>query len=155
MDPSESASEVEHRLIPSVSVPVVQAGLREPPGSAPVSLREASRILGRFSDVYADGDLVAMRAMFTADATSPDGGLDAILQEYDQLFGRSKHRLLSLRDVNWTASGKTFTIMASYEATMKTGLLTRVRSQGKLRMDMRQVNDQWRIYRLEHDELTN
>jgi hypothetical protein len=144
------ASRAEHRVLPTAPVPGPE--LRQEALSAPVSQREANRILGRFSKVYEDGDLAGMRAMFTADATSPDGGLDAILGEYHQLFGRSKHRLLDVQDVNWSASGRTFTIVANYEATVKTGLLARTRSQGKLRMEMRQVDDQWRIYRLEHDE---
>jgi hypothetical protein len=146
---SGGASRIEHRVVPTVPVPVLEAR------SAPVSQREADRIIGRFSEVYEHGDLAGMRAMFTADATSPDGGLDAILDEYDQLFGRSKHRLLDVQDVNWSASGRTFTIVANYEATVKTGLFARIRSQGKLRMEMRQVNDQWRIYRLEHNERTD
>jgi curved DNA-binding protein CbpA len=151
----EAKIEVDNRVMRSDPVPLAKAEVRDEPHSAPFSQREANRIVGRFSEVYADGDLAGMRAMFTADATSPDGGLDSILDEYDRLFGRSKHRFLSVQDVNWSASGKTFTIVASYQATLKTGLLTRTRSQGKLRMEMRQVNDQWRIYRLEHNERTD
>jgi curved DNA-binding protein CbpA len=154
--PSPSSGTVSgHDIIPAGSMPVVKVAVRDAPGAAPVSQREANRILSRFSEVYADGDLAGMRAMFTVDASSQDGGLDAILKEYDQLFGHSKHRVLSMQDVNWSSSGKTFTIVASYEATMKTGLLTRVHSQGKLRLDMREVNDQWRIYRLENNERTD
>jgi hypothetical protein len=149
---SEVATPVEKRVAAAVPVRISEAELREAPTSAPVSQREANRIMGRFSEVYADGDLAGMREMFTPDATSPDGGLEEILDEYDRLFGRTKHRVLSVQDINWSASGKDFTIVASYEATLKTGLLARVRSQGKLRLEMRQVHDQWRIYRLEHNE---
>jgi hypothetical protein len=152
---SAPASDVTQRPMPTAAVPLSKEELRDVSHLAPASQREANRIVGRFSEVYAHGDLAGMRAMFTPDATSPDGGLNTILHEYDQLFGRSKHRLLDVQDVNWFASGKNFTIVASYEATVKTGLLARTRSQGKLRMEMRQVDDQWRIYRLEHNERTD
>jgi hypothetical protein len=149
---SEAATPIEKRVAAAVPVRVAEAEIRKAPPSAPVSQREANRIMGRFSEVYADGDLAGMRAMFTPDATSPDGGLEEILDEYDRLFGRTKHRVLSVQNVNWSSSGNDFTIVANYQATLKTGLLARVRSQGKLRLEMRQVNDQWRIYRLEHNE---
>jgi curved DNA-binding protein CbpA len=136
----------------SASIPVGKPEIRSSPGSALVSQREADRIVGRFSEVYAHGDLAGMRAMFTPDASSPDGGLDDIMDEYDRLFERSKHRLLAVREVNWSATGNTFTIFASYEATVKSGLLSRRHSRGRLRLDMRQENEQWRIYRLEHHE---
>jgi hypothetical protein len=128
---------------------------REPqqaPDRAPVSQREANRLLGRFSEVYAEGDLAGMRAMFTADASSPDGGLDAILDEYDQLFERSSHRVLAVRDVRWFAAGDTFTIIAGYEASLRRGRLGRSRSHGNLRLELRRENDQWLIYRLQHHD---
>jgi hypothetical protein len=150
----DRASQIEQRVLPSEPVPAPETmpEIRQAPRTAPVSQHEADRIMGRFSDVYAHGDLAGMRAMFTPDATSPDGGLDEILDEYDRLFGHSKQRRLAFQDVKWSASAKTFTIVASYDATLKTGIMMRTHSQGRIRMEMRQVNGQWRIYRLENNE---
>lgn len=126
--------------------------VREAPRTAPISQREANRILGRFVEVYEEGNVDRMRAMFTADASSPDGGLEAILGEYDRLFESTKHRSLSMSDVAWSASGDTFSIQANYDATVKSWPLRKNHSQGRLHLDLRQENDQWRIFRIEHNE---
>jgi hypothetical protein len=151
----ENAKPAVHAVVDASPAPargIEQQELREAPRSAPVGQREANRILGRFSEVYADGNLAGMRAMFSADASSPDGGLGEILDEYDQLFERSKQRSLDMRNVTWSASGETFTVQANYVATVKSGLLRRSHFRGILRLELRQENEQWRILPIEHDE---
>jgi hypothetical protein len=119
---------------------------------APIDERDANRVLGNFSQAYAEGDLEAMRAMFTSDARGAQGGLDAILADYGRLFGSSQERTLAVRDVSWFASGPTLTVIATYQTTIKTGRKNRpYRTRGDLRLDMRRENDHWRIYRLKHD----
>jgi hypothetical protein len=154
---ASSPREVENQGASAVELPAPEQVVdhREPeqaPDPAPISQRDANRLLGRFSEVYAEGDLSGMRAMFTADASSPDGGLDDILDEYDQLFERSSHRVLAVRNVRFFAKGETLTIIASYEASLRTGRLGRSRSHGNLRLELRRENDQWLIYRLQHHD---
>ena len=94
-----------------------------------------------------------MRSMFTADARSTRGGLDATLEDYSRLFKSSRDRSLAVRDVSWFTSGATITIIASYQATVTAGRSGRIRrTHGDLRLDLRQEDEQWRIYRLMHDE---
>ena len=120
---------------------------------APISEREANRLLGHFSKAYADGSLPGMRAIFTSDIRGPRGGLDTILAEYDKLFSGSQERTLAVRDVSVFADGATLTIIASYQATVTTGRSRRPRrTHGDLRLDLRREDEQWRIYRLQHDE---
>jgi len=136
--------------------PVDSSASAEPPplpARAPIDERDANRLLGHFSRAYAEGNLAGMKAMFTSDVSSPRGGLDAILAEYDRLFETSEERSLAVRDVTWFANGATLTIIASYQATVTTGRSRRQRrTQGDLRLDLRRENEQWRIYRMQHDE---
>jgi hypothetical protein len=123
------------------------------PARAQIDERDANRLLGHFSRAYAEGNLAGMKAMFTSDVSSPRGGLDAILAEYDRLFETSEERFLAVRDVTWFANGATLTIIASYQATVTTGRSRRQRrTHGDLRLDLRRENEQWRIYRMQHDE---
>ena len=115
--------------------------------------RAANKVLASFSQAYSDGSLAGMRALLTQDVRGPRGGLDSILAEYDLLFGSSRERSLALRDVSWFTSGETFTIIASYDATVVAARNGRqLRTRGDLRMDLRRENDQWRIFRLRHDQ---
>ena len=116
-------------------------------------LADANRILGHFSQAYVDGNLDSMKAIFTDDAQSPLGGLGVILAGYSQVFRSSSDRSLVVRDVSWFTTGETATIIASYQATATKGRSGRLRrTHGDLRMDLRRENEQWRIYRLMHDE---
>jgi hypothetical protein len=110
-------------------------------------------VLGHFSQAYAEGNLDGMRAMFTADASSPLGGLGAILANYGRLFESSRERSLVVRDVSWFTTGATLTIIASYQATVTNSRKHQLRrTHGDLRLDLRREDEQWRIYRLLHDE---
>jgi hypothetical protein len=94
-----------------------------------------------------------MRALFAPDARGPAGGLDAILADYRRVFSDSRERSLSVRDVSWFVSGETFTIVASFEASLTSGRAGRVRrTRGDLRLDLRREGDQWQIYRMQHGE---
>lgn len=143
-----------------VKVPVAETPLATgepiPPSvstSPSMDERDANRLLGHFSRAYAEGNLAGMRAMFTNDATGPRGGLDKILAEYDRLFASSQERSLAVRDVSLFADGATLTIIASYQATVTTGRSRRQRrTHGDLRLDLRREAEQWRIYRLQHDD---
>lgn len=138
---------------PSDSVASVESAPLPTPDRAPVDERDANRLLGHFSQAYANGNLAGMRAMFTNDVKSPRGGLDEILAEYDRLFESSQERSLAVRDVSWFADGATLTIIASYQATVTTGRGRRQRrTHGDLRLDLRREDEQWRIYRMQHDE---
>jgi hypothetical protein len=122
-------------------------------GRASAEELDANRVLGHFSQAYADGNLDGMRAMFTADASSPLGGLGAILANYSRLFESSRERSLEVSDVSWFTSGGTLTIIASYQATVTNSRNRRPRrTHGDLRLDLRREDEQWRIYRLLHDE---
>jgi hypothetical protein len=122
-------------------------------GRASVEEIAANRVLGHFSQAYADGNLDSMRAMFTDDARSPLGGLNAILANYGRVFEGSSDRSLVVRDVSWFTRGGTLTVIASYEATVTNARNRRLRrTHGDLRLDLRREDEQWRIYRLLHDE---
>lgn len=124
-----------------------------PPRRASVEEIDANRVLGHFSQAYAEGNLDGMRAMFTADASSPLGGLGAILANYGRLFESSRERSLVVRDVSWFTTGATLTIIASYQATVTNSRKHQLRrTHGDLRLDLRREDEQWRIYRLLHDE---
>lgn len=125
------------------------------PASVPVDVgaRDANRLLGHLSQAYEDGDLQGMRSLFAADAQGPRGGLDSILADYHRVFADSRQRSLAVRDVNWFLSGDTFTIIASFEATITKGRSGRPRrSHGDLRLDLRRAGEKWQIYRMQHDE---
>ena len=145
------AEAVEPKLSPIPSRVVAaptQASLR-----AASELLVANRILGHFSQAYVDRNLDSMKAIFTDDAQSPLGGLGVILAGYNQLFRSSSDRSLVVHDVSWFTTGETATIIASYQATATKGRNGRLRrTHGDLRMDLRRENEQWRIYRLMHDE---
>jgi hypothetical protein len=138
---------------PSVASSKVDAAPASDSSKVPISEREANRLLGHFSKAYSDGSLSGMRAIFTTDIRGPRGGLDTILAEYDKLFSGSQERTLAVRDVSVFADGGTLTIIASYQATVTTGRSRRPRrTHGDLRLDLRREDEQWRIYRLQHDE---
>jgi hypothetical protein len=121
--------------------------------SPTVGIRDANRLLGHFSRAFEAGDLQGMRELFAADARGPRGGLDSIIADYGQVFSDSRQRSLSVRDVNWFLLGDTFTIIASFEATVTKGRTGRSRrSHGDLRLDLRREGEKWRIYRMQHDE---
>ena len=123
------------------------------PASVEVGARDANRLLGHLSRAYQEGDLQGMRALFAADAQGPRGGLDSILADYNRVFSDSRQRSLAVRDVNWFLSGDTFTIIASFEATVTKGRAGRPRrSHGDLRLDLRRDGEKWQIYRMRHDE---
>jgi ketosteroid isomerase-like protein len=118
-----------------------------------VGARDANRVLGSLSHAYEDGDLQRMRTLFAEDAHGPRGGLDSILAEYNRVFEDTRQRSLSVRDVNWFLSGDTFTIIASFEATVTSNRTGRARrSRGDLRLDLRREGERWQIYRMQHDE---
>jgi hypothetical protein len=114
-----------------------------------VNRNDANRLLSRFSRAYEDGNLDGMRAMFANDTRS---NRDAILADYGRLFGSSSERSLQVRNVSWFTTGKTLTVIASFEAVV-TGRSGRARrSRGDLRLDLLREDEQWRIVRLQHDE---
>lgn len=152
-----ATGDVRRTGAPAVSpaAPAAEGALvsRSETSAESISQRDANRVLGHFSQAYSDGDIARMRAMFTADVSSPRGGLDTILAEYNTLFESSEERSLAVRDVSWFANGETFTIIASYNATVSKGRSRRPRrTHGDLRLDLRMEDEQWRIYRLQHDE---
>ncbi len=139
---------------PPADVVATTAQATSPPQRrASVEEIDANRVLGHFSQAYADGNVDGMRAMFTADASSPLGGLGAILANYGRLFESSRERSLVVRDVSWFTTGATLTIIASYQATVTNSRKHQLRrTHGDLRLDLRREDEQWRIFRLLHDE---
>jgi len=128
----------------------VQPARVEPPKP---SSRDANRLLGQLSRAYEDGDVQGMRALFASDASGPAGGREAILAEYRRVFASSSERSLSMRDVSWFTSGETFTIVATFEASVTEGRAGRVRkTRGDLRLDLRREGDHWEIFRMQHGE---
>jgi len=143
------------RMSSTRAAPAPPAPAAPPPAEIPGQAEElaANDVLRHFRQAYADGDLGSMRAMFTSDARSPRGDLEAILKDYGRLFKASRDRSLALQDVNWFTSGETFTIIATYQATVTAGGSGRTRhTRGDLRLDLRREDEQWRIYRLLNDE---
>jgi hypothetical protein len=125
-----------------------QSGEATRPGS-----RDANRLLGQLSRAYEDGDIQGMRSLFAADARGPKGGLKSILDEYRRVFSDSSERSLSVRDVSWFVSGETFTIVATFEASVTSEHPARSRkTRGDLRLDLRREGDRWQIYRMQHGE---
>ena len=122
-------------------------------GGLSIGQRDANRLISHFSRAYEDGDIEGMRGMFTSDIQGSQGGLREILEGYERLFGDSTERRLSVRDVNYFSTGETLTIIASYSA-----VVTRTRNgksrhtTGNLRLDLRRENEEWRVFRLRHDE---
>jgi ketosteroid isomerase-like protein len=123
------------------------------PVVATMDAGEANQLLGNFSRAYKEGDLQGMRALFADDARGPRGGLDSILSDYDRVFSDTRKRSLDVRNVNVFQSGDTYTIVASFEATVTSERSGRARrSHGDLRIDLRRQGRQWQIYRMQHDE---
>lgn len=118
-----------------------------------ITQRDANRLLGDFSRAYSDGDLGTLRKMLAEDVRGPRGGIEVILADYEKVFRSSEARSLSVRNVSWFGSGESFSIVASFEASVVEGRSRKVRkSHGDIRLDLRLEADQWRIYRLSHDE---
>jgi ketosteroid isomerase-like protein len=137
------------------AAPAVDAEpIRQPIAQHPaLDSRDANRLLSHFSRAYEDGNLAGMRAMFTSDIRGPRGGMGAILADYDRVFASSRDRSLAVRDVSWFANGDTLTIIASFEATVTSARGGRPRkTHGDIRLDLRREDEQWRIFRLLHDE---
>jgi hypothetical protein len=115
--------------------------------------RDANRLLGQLSRAYEDGDVQGMRALFATDAQGPAGNLDSILADYRRVFSDSSARSLAMRDVSWFVSGETFTIVATFEASVTSGRAGRVRkTRGDLRLDLRRGGDRWQIFRMQHGD---
>jgi hypothetical protein len=145
MDPPAAEAPKHVRTPPAAAIRTVQVPM---PDS-----RDANRLLGQFSRAYEEGDMQGMRALFAADARGPAGGLDEILADYRRLFNDSRERSLSVRDVSWFVSGETFTIVASFDASLTSGRVGRVRrTRGDLRLDLRREGDHWQIFRMKHGE---
>jgi ketosteroid isomerase-like protein len=137
---------------PATQADAVAAAAVEP-DSRQLRQVDANRLLNRFSRAYEQGDLDGMRALFAVDVRGRGGNRDAILAEYDRLFGNSEERSLQVRDVSWFGSGDTLTIIASFDATVTSTRDKRQRrTRGDLRLDLRREDTQWRIVRLQHEE---
>jgi hypothetical protein len=117
-----------------------------------IDQRTANRILGNLSAAYSDGDLRRMRGLFTSDAVGPGGGLASILAGYGEVFANSNERSLEMRNVSWFTTGPTLTIVASYDARVSSGAAGTRKTHGDIRLDLRKQGEQWRIFRLKHDE---
>jgi hypothetical protein len=139
-DPARSAP-----VVPEVPAPREEG---PKPGS-----RDANRLLGQLSRAYEAGDVQGMRALFAADASGPKGNLEATLAEYRRVFAASSERSLNVRDVSWFLSGDTFTIVATFEASVTEAHGGRVRkTRGDLRLDLRRDGDRWQIFRMQNGE---
>jgi hypothetical protein len=115
--------------------------------------RDANRLLGQFSRAYEDGDLQGMRELFASDARGPKGGVNSIIADYRRVFAASSERSLSVRNVSWFVDGETFTIIASFEASVTGAHESHARhTRGDLRLDLRREGDRWQIYRMQHGE---
>ena len=121
------------------------------PEPAAIGAQDANRLLGNFARAYGAGDLSGLEAMFTADVSGSEGNLKRILAGYDKVFQTSERRSLAVHDVSWFENDGTLTIIASYQATVE-GTRGPRKSRGDLRMDLRKVKGQWRIFRFQQGE---
>lgn len=113
--------------------------------------REAQQLLAQYRLAYEAGDIRRLRSLFANVDRSTDAA--RTLRAYRQLFDDSLRRDLSMHDVSWFRQGDTLVIIASYRTTVvprSAGLP--LRTEGDLRFDLRQVGEEWRIFRLSYEE---
>jgi hypothetical protein len=114
------------------------------------SPREAADLLSKaFMHAYGAGDLGEMRKLFGTDADNDHGGLDAIMQDYGDLFRETRSRELRLERLTWTTGADRVVGSGPFQATIQwRGNVPAQRVDGWITIDARRIDGQWRIQRI-------
>lgn len=115
--------------------------------------KDADRLLNRFTQAYAAGDLEAYVSLFTPDARFTEGvGQGQLISTYRQFFARSPYRQSAITGFRWkeTADGR---------LTGRGNIQVKIRQDeaqpwdtfnGTIELELTALNGQWKIMRMEH-----
>ena len=115
--------------------------------------KDADRLLSRFTQAYAAGDLEAYVSLFTPDARFSEGvGQGQLRSTYRQFFARTPYRQSVITGFRWkeTADGR---------LTGKGNIQVKIRREetqpwdtfnGTIELELTALNGQWKIMRMEH-----
>ncbi|PZO06766.1 MAG: hypothetical protein DCF27_12070, partial [Lysobacteraceae bacterium] len=112
----------------------------------------ARALLSRFTDAYIAGDIQRLMGLFTRDAVNNRGGRDAIADDYQSLFSKSRQRRLTLWPSGWVERESEVVVLATYETWVKEGrVLPGNTTRGTIRFTLRRENGELKISRLLHE----
>ena len=115
--------------------------------------KDADRLLNRFTQAYAAGDLEAYVSLFTPDARFTEGvGQGQLRSTYRQFFARNPYRQSVITGFRWkeTADGR---------LTGRGNIQVKIRRDaaqpwdtfnGTIELELTALNGQWKIMRMEH-----
>ncbi|HEX5754964.1 MAG TPA: DnaJ domain-containing protein [Arenimonas sp.] len=149
----DAAFDVSDAPVPVVAqAPVAAATDSTPTPDTPLlDEREAMALLEQFQRSYGAGDLQALMRLFTGDARNNRGGLNAISEDYEQLFRASDSRRIEWSEPVWLGNGDRGSVSARYRATvLPSGELRPNTVEGDIRFDLRRDGDVARIERVRH-----
>jgi hypothetical protein len=106
----------ESPTLPSRTAQVPPAPSKPAPRPAGISEAELARLLARFAQHYASGNLEAFMALFDESARSEAGGKMQIRSDYADLFRSSLRRQIVIWDMDWQLNGNTAQGVGSFQA---------------------------------------
>ena len=120
--------------------------------SGGITAQEAASALPReFSGAYAKGDLAGMMRLFTPNAVNNRGGIEAIAEDYDNLFNDSSARELHLDGLEWSVQAERIVGSGAFEARIRhKDDLSAKRVQGWIQIEAVPINGRWKIQRILH-----
>ncbi len=116
------------------------------------SSQNATRSISRsFARAYASGDLPTMMQLFSVDAVSNRGGVQAIAEDYNHLFSTTLSRQLKLDRLAWTTSADRIIGSGPFEAIIQRKQDAPAETvRGWLTIEATVDDGEWRIKRIMH-----
>lgn len=104
----------------SIVVEPVALMATEPNARAPARA-QGEALLREFEQRYADGDLAAFMALFSADASNGRGDVADIRRDYRRLFQRTRRRDIVFSQARWRPGDDTLSVRLRYRAELGYG----------------------------------
>ncbi|GAB3002450.1 hypothetical protein GCM10010960_05410 [Arenimonas maotaiensis] len=125
--PAEPAMRAAEPPAPPISAPAVSVAAEpvalaasEPNARAPARA-QGEALLREFEQRYADGDLAAFMALFSAEASNGRGDVADIRRDYRRLFQRTRHREIAFSQARWRPGDDTLSVRLRYRAELGFG----------------------------------
>ena len=110
-----SAPSAPMAAAPAVAPPVALAAASVP------DRVQGEALLREFEQRYADGDLAAFMALFSAQASNGRGDVADIRRDYRRLFQRTRHREIAFSQARWRSGEDTLSVRLRYRAELGFG----------------------------------
>lgn len=106
--------------VPLAAAPVSAEPVAMAASSVPDRL-QGEALLRAFEQRYADGDLAAFMALFSAEASNGRGDVAEIRRDYRRLFQRTRQREIAFSQARWRPGDDTLSVRLRYRAELGFG----------------------------------